>query len=401
MDKKYLYFQPEYVSKFKCDGAKCGARCCKEWTIAIDEASYKNYPPEVTEHIEFNSELKQYVMTLDEKNFCPMLTENNLCRLQLEHGEDFLSMTCATYPRHTFNFGKFFERSLTLTCPVAAELILFQEKPMAFEFVEVPEKIHGNGKIQIGQFLVSEELLPLVLEIQIAMISILQVRRFSIDQRLIILGLFLDKLQELAAAQADKQTLMNLIATYESEKFLAKEMPPLLQNFSCNAENFLLSIMKFIGYALPHLRLGDTQKLVDSLEKVFEIIPDESGFVSIKKAITHYENFADARRTFLEKYSTFLENYLVNELFMNQYPWRFNDESITRNFAIFIISYKIFELILFAATHEGFTAKKDLLNMVDWFTSRMDHAKDLRERFFELLKGIDDTFLLMTCLLKG
>ena len=86
---------------------------------------------------------------------------------------------------------------------------------------------------------------------------------------------------------------------------------------------------------------------------------------------------------------------------MNHYPFRFDKESITKNFAIFLISYKIFELILFAATHKGFTSKEDLLDMINWFTRIMDQAKDLHEKFFELLKGIDDTFLLMTCLLKG
>ena len=126
MDKKYLYFQPEYVGKFKCDGSKCDARCCKDWSIFIDEATYKKYPPEVTKHIEFNSERKTYVVKLNEKFFCPMLTENNLCSLQLKYGEDFLCSTCATYPRYTRDFEKFFERSLTLTCPVAAEMILFQ-----------------------------------------------------------------------------------------------------------------------------------------------------------------------------------------------------------------------------------------------------------------------------------
>ncbi len=107
------------------------------------------------------------------------------------------------------------------------------------------------------------------------------------------------------------------------------------------------------------------------------------------------------RKDFLDKHSTLLENYLVNELFMNRYPYRFLNENIARNFAIFLISYKIFELILFAATHEGMTSKADLLDMVDWFTTKMDHAKALHDKFFELLKGIDDIFLLMTCLLKG
>lgn len=145
MDKKYLYFQPEYVGKFKCDGSKCDARCCKNWSIFIDKKTYEKYPQEIAEHLKLNPECKQYLMKLDERNFCPMLTESNLCSLQLKYGEDFLSTTCATYPRYTRDFGKFFERSLTLTCPVAAELILFQEEPMSFELVEVSKKIHSNG----------------------------------------------------------------------------------------------------------------------------------------------------------------------------------------------------------------------------------------------------------------
>ena len=84
MERNYIYFQPEYVSKFKCDGAKCKARCCKGWTVDIDEATYKKYSEftdssKIISHIKFNTERKNYIMTLDEKNFCPMLTENNLC----------------------------------------------------------------------------------------------------------------------------------------------------------------------------------------------------------------------------------------------------------------------------------------------------------------------------------
>ena len=120
-----------------------------------------------------------------------------------------------------------------------------------------------------------------------------------------------------------------------------------------------------------------------------------------KNAGFRNQELDDARKIFLEKYSTFLENYLVNELFMNCYPYQFLNENITRNCAVFMISYKIFELILFAATHKGFSSKEDLLSMVDWFTVKMDHAKALHDKFFELLKGIDDIFLLMTCLLKG
>ena len=428
--KTFLYFQPEYVSKFKCDGSKCNARCCGGWTITIDDATYKKYSrikpkdraKEIISHIKFNDEKKSYVLSLKKnttsqlhfdnykkevivnlkENFlCPFLTENKLCRLQLEYGDEYLSVTCSTYPRRTHRIGKFFERSLTLTCPVAAELILFNEEPMKFEFVEVPDKIHSNhGKIGMKKFPINEINAELFREIQITMISILQRRQFTLDQRLIVLGLFLDKLQEYYQTEdQDLDMLINLIATYRSEEFLLTEMPPLFQSFTFDEQNFILFMMKFISYTLDILRTDEGRRFIVALEKTLGIKPDANDQVQVSEIIANYKRLADARKDFLSKYSPFLENYLVNELFYSFYPWRFREENITKNFAVFLISYKIFELITFATVHSGLDSKEDLLAMVDWFMTKTDHNTDLYKRFFKLLEGIDDTYLLMVTLL--
>lgn len=155
MTKKYLYFQPEYVREFKCDGSKCDARCCKNWNIEVDaqtHAQYSRIKPEVDaqkilSHIKFNADNKQYFVEMNEKKFCPFLNEKNLCRLQLKYGENFLSKTCTTFPRFTRDFGTFFERALALTCPVAAEMILFRDEPLLFELIETLED--GNAKVVI------------------------------------------------------------------------------------------------------------------------------------------------------------------------------------------------------------------------------------------------------------
>ena len=105
--KKFLYFQPEYVGRFKCDGNACLDNCCcRPWNIDIDAETYKKYsqvqPPEAAEeilsHIERNESNGNYFL---KDRPCPFLTEKNLCRLQLEYGEKFLSSTCTTYPRRT------------------------------------------------------------------------------------------------------------------------------------------------------------------------------------------------------------------------------------------------------------------------------------------------------------
>ncbi len=428
--KKFLYFQPEYVSRFKCDGSKCSARCCKGWTIEIDAATYKKYSrikpkekaKEILSHFKFDPKKNLYVVRLDQtfsfenldgeqkvfsinpdKKFsCPFLTEKKLCGLQLEYGEEFLSQTCATYPRITYNFGKFFERSLTLSCPVAAEIILFSEEPLAFEFVEVLEKIHGkHGRIRILKLPTNEDAAELIREAQVTMISILQARKFSLDQRLIVLGFFLDKLGEILPVkdEAARDNLLDLIAAYRSEEFLTREMLPLAQSIDFDAHRFILFMMNFIGYTLEILRVEEGRKFFAALEKVLGIKPDENSLVSVDEIAANFDRLADARKIFSEKYSTFLENYLVSNLFRGVWPWRFRDHSLTKNFIIFLISYKIFELITFATVHDGLDSKEDLLAMVDWFMTKTDHDQRLYKRFFELLAGVDDTYLLMATLL--
>ena len=402
--KTFFYFQPEYVSKFQCIGSACPNNCCdRPWGIDIDNAAYKKYSrikskdkaKEITSHIEFDDSKGKYML---KGRPCPFLTGNKMCGLQLEYGEEFLSQTCATYPRRTHKIGNFFERSLTLTCPAAAELILFNSEPMKFEFVEVPDKIHSkHGRIQINTLPVEERDADLFREVQITMITVLQERTLSIDQRLILLGLFLDKLQEYQTEKQNKEVFFELIAVYKSKEFLTGEAVQLTEHFAFDAQRFIKFMIKFIGYMLNILRTDEGIKFFVALEKTLGIKLNEKVFLS--NIAANYERLADARKDFLEKYSPFLENYLVNELFYDFYPWRFHDQSITKNFAVFLISYKIFELITFATVHSGLGSKEDLLAMIDWFMMKTDHNPDLYKRFLELLEGIDDTYLLMVTLL--
>ena len=405
--EKFLYFQPEYVGKFKCDGKNCLNNCCKRpWIIIIDKKTYEQYsrmePPEVGKeicsHIEYNESQKEYFL---KDRPCPFLTENNLCSMQLKYGEEFLSQTCATYPRITHNLGKFFERSLVLTCPVAAEMILFAREPMKFEFVEVPEKIHSNGgKITLKTAMkISDTAAELMLEIQIAMISILQERTLTIDQRLIVLCFFVDKLEEIYSRGMNTDEQRKLIAVYESKKFLVEKVPLMIQSVSFDAEKFIGLMIKVLNSSMGVLRTGDGQKFLVAFEKILEIKPDKNNIVSFIEIATNYKRLSGARREFLADYSTFLENYLVNELFLSLYPWK-NHYRPSRSLSILLISYKVFELLMFAAIQTGFSGKDDLLNLVDWYTEEIDHADFFKEKIFEYLEERKDFFELMETLLE-
>ena len=370
---KNFFFQPEYVSRFKCDGTNCGSNCCtRPWNIVVDEATYEKFSRlgerEILDHINFHAGRKQFLL----ERPCPFLTAQGLCGLQLERGENFLPADCATYPRVTRQLGKIFEQSLTLTCPVAAEMILFEREPMKFEFVAVEDERFGVTPLKIP-----EKFLPHVVDIQIALISILQERTLSIDQRLIVLGFFFDRLEEIFA-NPNEDALTKFLAAYESKKFFASQVPLMIQSVHFDGKNFVRLISDLLD----------------------EIYGDGSRAEHLEAVITDYENLRGDRKIFAAQYSTFLENYLVNEIFMNCYPWRFT-ETISDNFAIFAATYKIFELMMFSSMRAGFKSKADLLKFVDWFTVQIDHTPGVYEKIFRRVKKIGDTFALLETLTEN
>ncbi|MBR3498423.1 MAG: flagellin lysine-N-methylase [Selenomonadaceae bacterium] len=384
MEKKYFYFQPQYVSRFKCDGSKCDAHCCKEeWNIAVDEDTRKQYErlgAAVTAHLKFHDDKGQYLLDFGGEKYCPFLNEKKLCRLQLKHGESFLSRTCATYPRITNLFGYFLERSLILSCPVVAEMILFEDAPMTFEFVEVPEEIHSHGgKIFLQRTESTEELRAHIIEIQAAMISILQERTLTLDQRLIVLGFFVDRLGEIFS-DFDADALTKLIAAYESKKFLAEQVPRMLRAVTFDAEKFFGLMRRLMDEVFGADTMLKNKKFLDTVIVDAPLISEKKFFVAERAG--------------------FFENYLVNELFLNIYPWKFEDGNIAQNFSAFVTEYKFFELITFSAARKGFGSRKDLIEVTNWFTTRFDHTKELKRKIFTLVKDAEP-FELMNSLLEG
>ncbi len=408
MAKKYFYFQPQYVGKFKCDGSKCDAHCCQTgWNILIDSETYNKYKqldsPEIISHIKFHDDRKEYFIAFDRKKYCPFLNENKLCSLQLKYGEKFLSRTCATYPRITNNFEYFFERALILSCPVAAEMILFERKPMQFEFVELPEEIHSlNGKLFFQVIQSTEELRRHLIEIQAAMISILQERTLSIDQRLIVLCFFVDKLGEIFS-NFDENALTKLIAAYESKNFLTEQVPLMIQTITFNAEKFIQLMRKLLDSVYDGEDAFDTardKKFLGAFVDIFKLNPAEKNAVPVSTVVKNYYSLVEERKKFLADYATFLENYLVNELFLSIYPWRFEGSPL-QNFAAFVTEYKLFELITFSASFKNLDDKKTLLEMTSWFTTRFDHVNEYKQRIFSFIANRNEPFSLMESLLEG
>ncbi len=142
-EKGVRYIKPDFYDKFKCVADKCPDTCCAGWQIVIDEDSLERYGAVGGE---FGRRLVNNI-DWQEGSFyqynrrCAFLNESNLCDLYTALGSDALCNTCKNYPRHTEEYEGLRELSLSLSCPVAAEMILAQENfPKFVEYEDEKEE---------------------------------------------------------------------------------------------------------------------------------------------------------------------------------------------------------------------------------------------------------------------
>lgn len=132
-----------------------------------------------------------------------------------------------------------------------------------------------------------------------------------------------------------------------------------------------------------NLTFGNGQKIFDADEKL-----------SVAKLADDCQ-----RKIFASRYATLLENFLVNELFLSCFPWRFQAD-FAKNFAVFVVTYKLFELLTFAAVQKNLCGRDELLQLVDWFANQTDHAAIVND---DLLKqfAADDIFSTLETFLEA
>lgn len=136
------YMKPHYYDAFRCIANQCPETCCAGWQIVIDEDSLEKYS-----RIEnsFGNRIRNSVdwtegIFYQYDRRCAFLNEQNLCDLQSELGEEALCDACRRYPRHVEEYEGLREYSLSLSCPVAAAMILKEKEPVTFQEWETDEE---------------------------------------------------------------------------------------------------------------------------------------------------------------------------------------------------------------------------------------------------------------------
>lgn len=134
------YIKPDYYDNFKCVADKCPDTCCAGWQIVIDEESLESYSAvggEFGRRLVNSIDWQEGAFYQYDKR-CAFLNQNNLCDLYTALGSEALCNTCQNYPRHTEEYEGLRELTLSLSCPIAAGMILLQNKFP--EFIEYEDE---------------------------------------------------------------------------------------------------------------------------------------------------------------------------------------------------------------------------------------------------------------------
>lgn len=131
-----MIFVPSCYPFFHCIAGQCRHSCCRGWEIDIDQdtlALYQTLPGALGDDLRSAVILSEdgaasFRLTDDER--CPFLTEDGLCRVILEEGEDALCDICTMHPRFCHDLPDRTEIGLGLCCEEAARLILTWPDPM-------------------------------------------------------------------------------------------------------------------------------------------------------------------------------------------------------------------------------------------------------------------------------
>ncbi len=139
-------YAPGYYSEFRCIGGKCRHSCCIDWEICIDEVTYEKYLQleQIRKTISESEDGPCFALRRDGR--CPHLNDAGLCRIILDHGEDYLSEICRNHPRF-FNRinAERAEAGLGIVCEEACRLILENESPFSLARID---DIDGDEPIE-------------------------------------------------------------------------------------------------------------------------------------------------------------------------------------------------------------------------------------------------------------
>lgn len=412
--KKRVILTPQYMKQFKCIGYKCEDNCCYGWMVYIDEDTYKKYRevsettlrPILDRKVTRNRSMPSFdnyaKIKMNENGCCPFLEEDKLCSIQKKLGSKFLSKVCMLYPRVTNVVNGVYEKSVTLSCPETARLVLLN--PNIMEFDEIQESTEVQHFLVYGidtnSIQNSNNVKKYFWPLRFFSISLLQNRKYLLADRLIILGLFMKKVQEYSdnnrvheipalieeynemIENGDiEEAICNIPTNLTIQMELMKEFNDqrFLTAFNANSKSYIICVTEFL-YGVGYTDEAKVEEIVERYKEAY---------------FNYYEPFES-------EHEYIFENLLVNHVFREMFPINSKD-GVFDDYVKLVIHYSLIKMLLIgmAAYHKKLDEAL-IVRLVYSFSRAIEHNKIFFDNTFNLFKANGySTMAYMAILIKN
>jgi lysine-N-methylase len=387
--------RPEYSERFRCIGPACEDSCCQGWAVPVDKPAYEKYQSVPAGPLRTLLDAN-IALTPDDPNpahfariamlpslVCPVLTEDKLCRIHAELGEEFLCHTCATYPRIVSSIDNLEEKALSLSCPEAARLVLLDPALL---------KPKGDGGYQIS-WNDSERgeraLLPFFWPIREFVFTLLGNRAYPLWQRLFLLGSFCRKLDAAARGEADRGVagvLRDFPAAVAAGKLRAA-----MESIPADLPLQLDMVLRLAGLARERAFIGARfLECIDAFKSGIGARPEATMSDLIAGyAAAHKSYYAP----FFAAHPHILENYIANTIFRRQFPFGVKDGKLApepdtvREFELLATQFALIKglLIGVAGCHKDGFSEADVVHTVQSASKHFEHHPQFLDQVHALL----------------
>ena len=353
--------------KFKCIADKCEFTCCKGWEINIDNSTYNKWKNEnldyLLEKVEAKDKKEVYFLNKENHDDCPFLDKQGLCDIVQNHGEEYLSLTCHTFPRIENVFDDRRELSLSCSCK---------------EVVEIISNLNKKINLSLENYIrINDDLSEL--RIREALIYIMQQENISLEYKLIICFEMLLSILENESFNK-KEDLLEEIEKYRDRNYI--------QNIILTYKNIELDIYDSIE-EVNNLFL-DIIENYKEIPMFNDILSDISSFAE-EFEIEDIEIKWNSYKEEFNRYNDLIENIIVSKIISNCV----NDdiEEMIVSFELIILDYLLVRHATFLKYYidEEKLYIKDIKNYIVAFSRIIQNNSDAVKEF--LKDGFDDVIL--------
>lgn len=400
---KLNIIEPNYFKDFHCIGGECRNNCCHDWGIYLTKKEYIN-----TKNAKKSKELQTICdsafhrlkksdnpgiyaeMRLKKDGTCQFLDNDGLCMLQKECGYNILSNTCKQFPRIHFQYMNSAEQYISTGCEEVVRLLM--NMPNGIELTSGGDIDHTkfiNPVFAVVDYQrLSTAPFKYYWDIKTLIISIMKNRNYSVEDRLILLGIAFKHIDELINSnEGDKipSYIDGFIAVCATDKSILDDIKDIEPKIYLNFLNFA-DILVSISYEKSF-----TEEFLEKIKSNLGIVYDfsETGnHTNLKSDINKIDKQLGLLFNMLSGREYILENFMLNSMLFLNHPFADTSLSFWDSYIFICMAYSIMIFMLAGNLTEK-SDDNDIIEAFVIFSRCLFHNYHLRQLIINSIKNND------------